>query len=184
MDATHQPEQWKPVVGYEGLYEVSDQGRVRSLDRPDGRGRKIKGLLRALTETGDPVGPKKKRYLQLGLSRNSVYRTRKVHVLVMAAFVGPRPAGLDICHRNGDPSDNRLSNLRYGTKRSNMLDRHEHGTYFKSPGRSKLSPNQVREIRERYALGGVSQRALAREHGLCQGTISHLLLHKNWRDIP
>lgn len=119
MDAT--PEEWLPVVGYEGLYEVSNRGRVRSLDRFIGRrfwpG---KQLSLALHTFGYPM---------VGLSRQCDKRVVCVHVLVLQAFVGPRPPGAEACHRNGNPSDNRPENLYWGTHADNMRDMTAHGTH-------------------------------------------------------
>lgn len=116
-------EQWRPVVGYESSYEVSDMGRVRSLDRtvtfPDGRRRTARGRL---LKPGHV--PRGHRYVNLGRG-NSQY----VHQLVAAAFLGPRPDGHEVCHNNGDPTDNRAPNLRYDTRQANYMDMFVHGTH-------------------------------------------------------
>lgn len=124
MNAT--PEIWKPVIGHEGSYEVSSQGRVRSLDRvvtlPSGQTRRATGrILKAGTVRGY--------YLFVNLGKgNSQY----VHRLVAEAFIGPRPDGTEICHNNGDPADNRVENLRYDSHRSNCEDVLEHGTHHQA----------------------------------------------------
>ena len=118
MDAT--PEEWRAIVGYEGRYEVSDQGRVRSLDRVDSRGCKRKGNILRL----QPGKPRPYPYVTLGHSDR-----RRVHRLVIEAFVGPCPPGTEVLHANDDPSDNRLSNLRYDTRSANILDRVRNGTH-------------------------------------------------------
>ncbi len=104
-------EEWRPVLGYEGLYEVSTEGRVRTLRK------------------GHLMHPHTDRhgYLLAGLSRDGKQRTTRVHHMVLEAFVGPRPEGLVGCHNNGDPSDNRLENLRWDTQRNNNLDAVRHG---------------------------------------------------------
>lgn len=119
-------EQWRPIPGWENLYEVSDIGRVRSLDRlvtyPAGGQRLFKGRIlqdRLFPRTG---------HRMVSLKRHSVGETFRVHRLVMLTFVGPRPDGLHICHNNGVPDDNRLSNLRYDTASSNVRDAVQHGT--------------------------------------------------------
>ena len=109
-------EEWRDIAGYEGAYQVSSLGRVRSL----------------------PGWHRGGRVLKLGLSGrvgNQYYNvvlhgryTKSVHVLVAEAFIGPRPPKTDVCHNNGNRLDNRVENLRYGTRAENMADRNEHGT--------------------------------------------------------
>lgn len=122
---TQSSERWLPVVGWEGLYEVSDQGRVRSLDRTvtfkDGRTRTWRSATRKPQK--NPSG-----HLHMMLHKDG--KTGKgylVHRLVMAAFVGSCPDGMEVCHNNGDPADNRLTNLRYDTRAANIQDCIDHG---------------------------------------------------------
>jgi hypothetical protein len=107
-------ERWKPVVGFEN-FEVSDQGRVRSAD---GR---IKNLRIAA------VGA----YVMATLNMNGRKETRRVHKLVLEAFVGPPPAGMFGCHIDG-PTNNRLSNLRWDTQANNLRDVVLHGRHHSS----------------------------------------------------
>lgn len=116
-------ERWLPVVGWEAFYEVSDWGRVRSIDRPvRGKGglpRNIRGrILR-------PAG----QYPSVILHDGKRRKCAKIHQLVLDAFVGPRPPGADSCHNNGNRYDNRLENLRYDSRSENALDRVRHGTH-------------------------------------------------------
>lgn len=115
---------WKPIPGYEGSYEVSDTGLVRSLDRtvkgPGGFPKRIKGTV--LSPSTGRYG-----YQRVNLHKDGNVVTRQVQQLVMLAFVGPRPLGYDTCHCDGDPRNNDLSNLRYDTKRANQMDRIRHG---------------------------------------------------------
>ena len=122
-------EEWRAVPGYEGLYEVSDEGRVRSLDRWVVAGWTryiVKGQIRALSKQA------RSGYLKLTLANSGARRTFNVHELVALTFIGPRPSGLDICHNNGDMYDNRAGNLRYDTTSSNIIDAIEHGTHWPS----------------------------------------------------
>lgn len=105
-------ERWLPVVGSEGRYEVSSAGRVRSLPRARTAGHPLKG-------TPHPGG-----YVLVAIDG----RKRKIHDLVLQAFIGPRPLGAVTRHLDNDPTNNRVENLRWGTQRENMLDRVEHGT--------------------------------------------------------
>ena len=121
-------ETWKPVVGYEGLYEVSDHGRVKRIP--------------AIIETARGPRPTPGRILKLGehkdgykkvdLSKSNRTRTWNVHRLVAVAFLGPCPDDLVVCHVNGNPSDNRPSNLRYGTVSENVRDEVRHGTHIET----------------------------------------------------
>lgn len=111
-------EEWREVVGYEGEYIVSNLGRVRSLPGGKRHGKLLKQAL-----SGYPGN----QYLHVGFRGTD---TKAVHVLVARAFLGPRPEKLDVCHNNGDRLDNRLDNLRYGTRKENMTDRDEHGTNY------------------------------------------------------
>lgn len=119
-------EQWRPVPGYEGFYEVSDFGQVRSLDRliheRSGHVRRKSG--RILSPWAAESG-----HLHLHLRVNGVRRHAPVHVLVLTAFTGPRPAGLESLHDDGDPTNNRLANLAWGTRSQNRLDAVRHGTH-------------------------------------------------------
>lgn len=119
--APENEERWLDIPGYEGWYQVSDHGRVRGVDRyvPHARyGRQfIAGQLIIPQDNG--MGR-----LQVGLRK----RQFLVHRLVMSVFVGPCPDGMEVCHNNGDPQDNRLCNLRYDTHSGNMQDCKVHGT--------------------------------------------------------
>lgn len=117
-----EPQQWRAVPGYEALYEVSDRGQVRSLDRIDALGRHRAGQTRRPYR--DHGG-----YLRVALAADGTKRALAVHHLVLLAFVGPRPAGAEGCHWDGDPGNNHLSNLRWDSHDSNMRDSVRIGTH-------------------------------------------------------
>lgn len=109
-------ETWKAVVGYEGIYEVSDIGRVRSLDRPGRRpGWRLKGKI--LKQTIGSHG-----YLTVNL-HNRAQITRTVHGLVAQTFFGPRPYGQEARHGVHGRLDNSVENLEYGTHKENEKDK-------------------------------------------------------------
>lgn len=118
-------ERWLPVPGYEGVYEVSDQGRVRSLDRITTHGRRRKGMVLIPSATD-------KGYLHVGLHLGGSHDRYFIHRLVLRAFEGEAPAGHEARHLNGVPPDNALSNLAWGTHLENMRDQREHGTHRNS----------------------------------------------------
>jgi hypothetical protein len=121
-------EEWRWVLGYEGKYEVSSLGRVKAVSREwqqkakSGKLYKYSKAERMLRPGKMPGG-----HLSVSLGRKN---SRTVHSLVMQAFVGFPPANMEILHINGDPSDNRLDNLRYGTRSENILDAVKHGTWM------------------------------------------------------
>lgn len=122
---------WLPAVGYEGFYEVSDTGRVRSLDR-----------LEVITGSRSGVRTRRGRvlrsfpfrdgYLFVRLSRDGRSVSRSVHSLVLEAFTGLCPAGMECRHLNGDRQDDRAENLAWGTESQNTLDQVAHGTHRNS----------------------------------------------------
>lgn len=121
-------ERWLPVVGFEGKYEVSDLGRVRSLDRmvstSNGTGlRPCQGRVLS-TQKRDGNG-----YVQHTLSDGTRKRPATAHVLVLEAFIGPRPDGNIIRHLDGNSLNNTLSNLRWGTQAANVADTIRHGRH-------------------------------------------------------
>lgn len=118
-------EMWLPVSGFPG-YEVSDHGRVRSLDRvvPHPTGGK-------LTLRGRVFSPKRRSgsHLSVTLRRNGKGYDRQVHRLVARAFIGPIPDGAHVLHWNDDPADNRVSNLRFGNDSDNAFDKVRNGRH-------------------------------------------------------
>ncbi|QZT61281.1 NUMOD4 motif-containing HNH endonuclease [Mycolicibacterium austroafricanum] len=120
-------EEWRPVVDWEDCYEVSNQGRVRSLDRwvanRSSTGRSLmKG--RVLAGSIDKIG---RPYVRL--SRQQVAHRKTVSRLVLEAFVGPCPEGMEGCHNDGNPANNWIGNLRWDTRTNNIYDAVRHGTH-------------------------------------------------------
>jgi len=123
------PERWAWVAGYEGLYRVSNRGDVWSTPRPTTRG----GILKQATQKARP-------YRWVTLTRDGKQKPREVHKIVMEAFVGPCPAGMEVRHLDGNPGNNCWApgdeaetvaaggNLIYGTHAQNMQDKRRHGT--------------------------------------------------------
>ena len=117
------PEAWKPIPGYEGLYEVSSLGRVKSFHN---RGRWKSGPEGRLLK----ASPGKNGYPVVCLSRDGATEWRTVHTLMALAFIGACPPGEEVRHLDDDPSNNRLDNLAYGTRKENMEDMlRNHGHY-------------------------------------------------------
>lgn len=111
-------ERWLPIPGYEGIYDVSDQGRVRSWASWRG--------LPVPRERSLYTRPDK--HLGVSLCKDGDQISAKVHQLVLLAFIGPRPDGMETRHLDGEAANNTLQNLVYGTHSENTLDSVRHGT--------------------------------------------------------
>jgi HNH endonuclease/NUMOD4 motif len=178
-------EVWKEVPGFPS-YEVSDMGNVRSWKLKNGRGiAKSPSLLK-------PSSIKGKKYLRVTLLDDGKVVTWKVHRLVLLAFVGECPEGMEGCHNNGDATDNRLENLRWGTKESNVKDIETHGNLLtgdKHPnslipeedvpaimleiqtarkGLSKTYSGVIAKIASRYGVSRACIYNLKKRKALCQ----------------
>lgn len=122
-------EEWRDIPGYEGYYQVSNLGQVRSMDRVityrDGRVRASKG--KKLKSRPSKAGG----YPLVTLSRSSSTTSCYIHRLVLEAFVGPAPTGMECRHLDGNPENNSVENLKWGTRYENIHDQIRHGTHNK-----------------------------------------------------
>lgn len=159
-------ERWLPVPGYEGYYEVSDHGRVRSLDRWIETVNRWGGPHRYF-KPGRVLREKRKKnplhaYAVVDLSVKSKIDTRLVHRLVLEAFIGPCPDGMEACHGPRGLFDNSLNNLQWGTFSQNAYDRVRDGNHEKAnrevcpQGHALAAPNlhpteAVKGFRKCYA---------------------------------
>jgi hypothetical protein len=169
-EAKRRAEEWRWIAGYDGIYSVSDLGRVRS----------HKNGLRIMSATIAKRG-----YRTVALMRNGERSTRYVHHLVAEAFVGPRPDGMDCAHLDGTRTNNVPSNLRWVTRKENLSHRVTHGTmnYGAANGSAKLTADDALVIR-RLASTGTRQRVIARKYGVCQQAISNVVRGKTWGWAP
>ena len=170
-----QTEQWKPVVGYEGLYEVSSFGSVRSLPRSGTRQPKPYLLTPWLH------GKDKYKYLCVNLSRNNKPKTRPVHQLVLEAFIGPCPKRYEAGHGNGVYTDNCLSNLSWITKKDNAADRTKHGTQLigQKHHQAKLTNEQALAI----FSSDLPTKVLADQYRVCKATVRNIRRGSHWKGI-
>lgn len=170
MPQTSTTEQWAPIPGYEGLYEVSDHGQVRSLPRTatrkNGVTQQVKGRTLKVAIRADG-------HAQCSLWKENHGKTHKVHRLVAAAFVPGQRDGVEVCHNNGQDADNRAENLRWDTRSSNMLDRQKHGTDHKRNrthcpyGHEHIAENNAnhqRVLGHRQCLACCRARAYIQKH--------------------
>ncbi|MDP3939854.1 MAG: NUMOD4 domain-containing protein, partial [Deltaproteobacteria bacterium] len=147
-------EEWRAVVGYEGLYEASSRGSIRSLPRRTPHylgGTVVRGgkLLKGCLQNG---------YRQVSLSKQGKTHTYHVHTLVARAFLGVRPVGMLVCHRDGKKPNNNKANLRYAYPQGNSDDMKAHGTVLRGErhGYAKMTDRRVRRLR---ALAGAETRS-------------------------
>lgn len=153
-------EEWRGVVGWEGAYQVSDLGRVRSLDRYDKRGVWRKGRI---LKPGVNV---KSGYFYVNLCGIDRPPSQNVHDLVLRAFVGSPPEGYECCHGDGVRQNNRLKNLRWGTHHDNVQDAIRHGTM----GISAETIERLVALRK----SGLTLQQVAIECGVAEGTVLRL----------
>lgn len=177
-------EEWKPVEGWP--YEASNLGRVRRVGADRVCSLQVqagKGYLRAWLYRGS----KKSRKL------------KRVHVLVAGAFIGPRPPGLEVNHKDGDKTNNSSSNLEYVTHGDNLrhafrmglADRHRYARWAKAHREvyrgtrsvsARLNDEQVREIR-RLIADGATQASVAARFSVARQTISLIALRRSWAHV-
>jgi len=170
-------EEWRPVVGCEGRYEVSSRGKVRSVavDGTRLQGKEIKpytnqrGYLR----------------MDLYLSRGPFKRV-SVHTLIAEAFIGPRPAGYQCNHKNGIKTDNRPENLEWVTPSQNTTHAFRELGIKSCCGSShadaKLTEKLVSEIRQQHAEGA-KQNVLALKYGVSRASLWKVIRRKTWKHV-
>lgn len=171
-------ETWLPIRGFETMYSVSHLGRVRS------ERRLRKGKAGSPTLVPEKILRSVKNrdgHLRVALCDGATKRTVFVHALVLEAHVALRPEGMQACHNNGDPSDNRVSNLRWGTPESNQRDRIAHGTSCRGSGNAcaKLSEAQVLAIR----ADSRKHADIAADHNVSRAAIGLVRSRKTWAHL-
>jgi len=149
---------WKPIEGYEGLYEVSSLGRLKSIARNVTIKTKYTSYFRVTKDTILQGSKHKYGYPMFFLCKSDASHSKTLYLLhriVALAFHGPCPDGKECAHLNGDPTDNRADNLKWVTKKENESHKILHGrtTRGERAGNSKLTERDVKEIRNRYGLG-------------------------------
>ena len=168
---------WRPIVGYEGIYAISDLGRVR---------RELKGkrtfIGKIIKQSQDRQG-----YLRVGLTKNKICKTIKIHKIVASAFLGICPKGITVNHKDGIKANCRLSNLEYITYRENNLHAFKFGLNVSNKGekhgRAKLTEEEVVSIRSEYASGNILQGNLALKYSVSISTIERILSNRIWKHI-
>ena len=160
-------EVWRAVPGFEGRYEASTLGRVRSLDRAVPYAASHKSVAYSMLRRGVVLraAAKPSGHMSVCLTRNV---SSDVHAIVARTFIGPRPNGAEIRHLDGNEKNNRADNLAYGTKSQNGRDR----KYHKGCSRYVLTPEQAAEIKRLARLiPKPTDKTLAGMFGVSPSTI-------------
>lgn len=168
-------ERWKPVLGFEGRYEVSDQGNVRSF---------CKGKNRILSPGTGVHG-----YLYVLLYHSDGKRKiRLVHRLVVEAFIGSIPPKMDVNHKNGAKKFNYLENLEILSRSENQLHNYRelnpshNRAKGEEQGSSLLTEKQVLKIRA-LSKSGMSLRKLAIKFRCSKSAVAHIVYRRSWKHI-
>ena len=168
-------EEWRPVPGYP--YEVSDLGRVRRTEAIGGA--RVGRILKQKVHRDG--------YLCLTLCAGNVRRCPQVHSLVAAAFLGPRPHGKQVNHKDSDKQNNALANLEYVTPQENSRHAAANGKWPCQKGEhngcATLTEEQVREIRSAYVPLKVTCRMLGERYGVTQSNIHAIVTRRSWNHL-
>lgn len=178
-------EKWRWVRGFKGYYKVSTRGRVKSVARiitySNGRQQTIQEKI---------LKPRKGRnakcYFQVFLSKHNKAKSYQIHRLVLEAFVGPCPKGMETRHfPDRNRTNNHLNNLQWDTHKNNQYDRIEHGTdtIGENNGMAVLTKKQVKRIRKLYKTGLYRYIDLVRKFRVSKSNIHRIILRKTWKSI-
>jgi len=171
---------WKDVVGYIGLYMVSSHGRIKSL-------KKIYGNNGYYQEKILKPGKLKSGHLFVYLYNNKKQKSAYIHRLVLEAFVGPCPPGMESCHNNGNKENNFIGNLRYDTHKNNNRDKNKHGTMpdqrGSKNGNSLAKDCQVKEIKILLTEGKLNIREISEKCKISIHIVKDIKRNRTWKHI-
>jgi len=175
-------EEWRDIQGFEGSYQVSNLGRVRSFDRVIMNNIGVHRIYksRIMKYFLDKDG-----YENLTLNKLGKQYKRKVHRLVAAAFIDNPENKESVNHKDLNKKNNRLENLEWVTKSENMIHAAKNNKNCRGEGiaQSKLSEEDVLIIRELYLSKQMNQKELSEKYKVTQSSISCIVLRKTWSHI-
>lgn len=174
---------WRPVPDYEGLYEVSNLGQIRSVGRDVSNNR---GGLRYMPDLvlTPQINTKRGGYHSVTLHKEGRKKTVYIHLMVLFVFEGPRPSPeMEGCHGDGDTANNRSDNLRWDTPVNNAADRTLHGTQItgEASNLAVLTADKVRDIRRRSE--DESYTSIAADYGISRQQVSRIVRGEQWKHI-
>lgn len=157
-------EKWKDIPGYKGRYQASTFGNIRSVDRYQKTKRGCRHYKGHILKPGRFC---KTGHVSVVLGHGTP--GRPVHELVCLTFIGPRPDNMDICHKDGNPVNNHLNNLRYDTRSNNILDVYRQGSVWR-----KLSTNEVVAIKKLLLNSSLTELEISKRFGVSMSMISKI----------
>lgn len=172
-------EKWRDVVGYEQTYQVSNLGKVKRIT--GGPSIQTDRILKQFLRDRN-----RKKYLCVSLSRKDKKpKKRQTHRLVLEAFVGQCPLGMECRHLDGNEHNNELNNLRWGTSQENAEDTvlHMKVACGVNLPQAKLNDSKIRQIRQLYTVGKWTHRQLAQKFDVSHYTIWRVVTRKTWKHI-
>lgn len=182
-DPNYSDELWRDIPGYEGYYQASSEGRIRSVARvvPATRNGLLATRISPAKVLTAHLNTPRGGYYYVKLSTENKPITKAVHSLVCAAFHGSRPDGMTAAHNNGVSTDNRSENLRWATLRDNHSDKVTHGTLLVGAdnGSAKLTENQARAIK----FSEENKHVLAERFGVSEAAIRLIRDGKRWKHV-
>ncbi|WP_445446613.1 NUMOD4 domain-containing protein [Citrobacter freundii] len=170
-------ERWRPVLGFEGLYEISNFGRVRSVSRwvNIGSGKRLSEgkIIAQSIKAGYPT---------VCLCNRGVEKYRSVHRILAEAFIVG--SGDVVRHIDGDKLNCVEENLAWGSYAENESDKRDHGrnVFGESHGQAKLTTEKVRQIRDMH-LRGITQLSIAKSMGVSRATVSCVIRGETWGHV-
>lgn len=173
-------EEWREIPGYEGFYEASTEGRIRSMDREVMQNGRWGASLRKATGTILKPMALNTGYMQVALGKQGVTKKSSVHRLILLTFIGP--SDLPTNHKDGVKANNQLANLEYCTYAENTAHSHQvlgNNRGERSGKSAKLSADKVRAIRADIR----TLKAIAAEYGVTHQAIHHIKSGKNWAHV-
>lgn len=170
---------YRTIADQDG-YRFGDDGTVQSCWAGIGHNARKTDQWRNLALVINSAG-----YYVISMKRRGKYRATFVHHLIAEAFLGPRPDGKLVCHRDGDPINNRPTNLRYSTQQENEDDKKIHRTRPQGSqvATAKLNEGKVRAIWRLRLVAGQSIVRIAKRYGVHHSIISDIINGKTWKHV-
>lgn len=171
---------WKDIPGYEGMYECSNYGNIKSVDRNIEN-----SLIGSFIKKGIHKSPSMRgNYLKVALSKNGVVKQISVHRIIAETFITNFNGKKCVNHKNGIKTDNRVENLEWNSYSENTNHSYKNGLQVSqkgsSHGKSKTNENDVLEMRNMYRNDSLSVSAIAKMYNLSVPTVSEIVNNKSW----